>query len=308
MMSIVAERETPPTEFVEKIGDALIVKRNDSKTYTAYCTKYGVWKTDLKADTVNIARKNKSLSALKWPERAMSEIGSVYWDNLTILDVSFSERTKPYKGGHRVVKDAIAYCHCAELDVKGWVKLESIRTGRTKTLKKIPHHPGGFKFSETHREYFEGKTVTKMSNGYCCLTVNGKFAYAHHAAWELAGNPPVDTENGECLDHINRDRMDNRIENLRLVSLKRSSSLPFNGENRVKSSSLTSKYKGVCACLCGWEVNVTVKGFRHRKVFKTEREAAIAAFNIYEEANRLHGCIFSGHVHPDDHENLEQFA
>jgi hypothetical protein len=167
-------------------------------------------------------------------------------------------------------------------------------------LTALPHHPDGFKVSEEHQQYFETRTVSKDPSGYARIFENGKTVYVHHIVWELSGKPRIKTENGECLDHKNRNKLDNRIDNLRLASTRRSDILPLNSENRVKQQNgRTSIYKGVHMSKGGWEVSITVKGAETRKRFKTEREAAIAAFNIYEEANRLHGCIFSGHIHPD---------
>jgi len=73
----------------------------------------------------------------------------------------------------------------------------------------------------------------KSKKGYIHTEINGKHYACHRLAWFYAtGKWP------ECqIDHINRDRSDNRIENLRLAS---------NGENRANSKT-TNKlgFKGV---------------------------------------------------------------
>jgi hypothetical protein len=61
-------------------------------------------------------------------------------------------------------------------------------------------------------------TVTKgsldKSNGYLCVCVCGIQLYAHRLAWFLThGSWPTQT-----IDHINRDKTDNRLQNLRDVS------------------------------------------------------------------------------------------
>jgi hypothetical protein len=61
-------------------------------------------------------------------------------------------------------------------------------------------------------------TITKgsldKSNGYLCLCVCGVQLYAHRLAWFLThGDWPTQT-----IDHINRDKTDNRLQNLRDVS------------------------------------------------------------------------------------------
>lgn len=55
---------------------------------------------------------------------------------------------------------------------------------------------------------------TKNNRGYIKVTVNGVQLYAHRIVWEMHnGAIPDEME----IDHINHDRSDNRIENLRLV-------------------------------------------------------------------------------------------
>ena len=54
---------------------------------------------------------------------------------------------------------------------------------------------------------------TKTYGGYVRITVNGKAYYAHRLAWYLAHG-----EFPKMIDHINRDKTDNRLENLRVVS------------------------------------------------------------------------------------------
>jgi hypothetical protein len=47
--------------------------------------------------------------------------------------------------------------------------------------------------------------------GYPCTWIDGKIVKIHHL---VAGNPPA----GHVTDHINRDKLDNRLENLRFVT------------------------------------------------------------------------------------------
>ena len=71
----------------------------------------------------------------------------------------------------------------------------------------------------------------------------------------------------EIVDHINRNKLDNRRENLRVVS-----SL-VNCLNRNPNATKLSKYKGVTKKDNGWQVYVNGKYIGY---YKSELEAAIA--------------------------------
>ena len=53
------------------------------------------------------------------------------------------------------------------------------------------------------------------TNGYIQVMVDGKPVYEHRLIWESANGP---IPKGMQIDHINRIRDDNRLENLRLVT------------------------------------------------------------------------------------------
>jgi hypothetical protein len=55
------------------------------------------------------------------------------------------------------------------------------------------------------------------THGYVQITINGKSRLAHHLAWEKHNGP---IPKGMQVHHINEDRQDNRIENLKLVDPK----------------------------------------------------------------------------------------
>lgn len=75
---------------------------------------------------------------------------------------------------------------------------------------------------------------TLTRNGYLQISIDGTLAYAHRLAWLVHyGYFP------RVIDHINRDRTDNRIINLRDVTPKQ------NAENSKHYKNNTSGYKGV---------------------------------------------------------------
>lgn len=108
---------------------------------------------------------------------------------------------------------------------------------------------GGFTWKFRDREFFKSEWAYKVwnqrypgtkagvdsSRGYVLLTVFNKKYWAHRVAWLLV--------NGEWpsgdIDHIDNDKSNNRIGNLRLASHAQ------NGMNKPKSARNTSGLKGV---------------------------------------------------------------
>lgn len=100
---------------------------------------------------------------------------------------------------------------------------------------------------------------------------------------------------GNIIDHINRNKLDNRIENLREVTPTESSANIGNFNNR---KNLTSRYKGVSLIPIyktrkiskksrPWRARITSRGKTHALgIFKCECDAAMV-FN--EESLKLNG-------------------
>lgn len=89
------------------------------------------------------------------------------------------------------------------------------------------------------------------SNGYKKVTYMNNEYYAHRIIWEMHnGSIP------KCMqiDHINHDRSDNSIFNLRLVSSK------VNSKNRSKSKANKSGFTGVYSHRGKWRVRIRVDG------------------------------------------------
>lgn len=104
--------------------------------------------------------------------------------------------------------------------------------------------------------------------GYPQRRINGKGVTLHQFIWNLLG---VKLNKGQMTDHINMDKLDNRLKNLRIVSSRE------NIINRPINSNNTSGYKGVTKYRYsgGWIAQITVnRESKYLGVFKTKEEAA----------------------------------
>ncbi|MDA8189592.1 MAG: HNH endonuclease [Dehalococcoidales bacterium] len=112
-------------------------------------------------------------------------------------------------------------------------------------------------------------------NGYAFLMRRNKAVYLHRVVLErVLGRALMP---GEVADHINRDRLDNRRENLRAATPSQSLA------NRAKRAGLSSRFLGVNYITRGsgrtkrWRAYVTKNGEQvSAGYFSTEIEAARA--------------------------------
>ena len=116
-----------------------------------------------------------------------------------------------------------------------------------------------------HKHAGKAALTAVSDTGYNTGGILGHVFSAHRVAWaHVHGCWP----NGE-LDHINRDRQDNRISNLRLATKA------LNGHNRTPRGS--SRYSGVSwyAPQEKWKASVAKDGvFYYLGYFESEEEAA----------------------------------
>jgi hypothetical protein len=127
--------------------------------------------------------------------------------------------------------------------------------------------------------------ATVVSGGYLNGKWNGKCYKAHRVAWMLHFGAEPDV-----IDHINGNPADNRLENLRSVTLS------DNQHNRKLSKNNRSGFLGVCwhARSGKWRAAGWVDG-RHRTIGQfSALEDAIAArtsFNTIHAYHENHGRI-----------------
>lgn len=138
-------------------------------------------------------------------------------------------------------------------------------------------------------KYAGKEAFTATQEGYRVGAISNKKVYAHRVAWALHhGREPI----GE-IDHVNGNRSDNRIKNLREVSRCQ------NARNMKRYKTNSSGHAGVQwrAQKRRWVVRAYVDGApRQLGSFKSKAEAIAAAQQIYASIgyHENHGRVSHG--------------
>ena len=130
--------------------------------------------------------------------------------------------------------------------------------------------------------------INNANGGYLCGTVNNKTRLAHRVAWALHYGEWPDLH----IDHINGDRKDNRIINLRLATIGE------NLRNKPVGDKNKSGFKGVSwdKAKGRWRASISLnKKHKHLGYFSDPMEAHSA---YCMEAERLHGEFANSGVGP----------
>jgi hypothetical protein len=112
----------------------------------------------------------------------------------------------------------------------------------------------------------------KLRGGYLIIGLSKNGKRKRFLISRLVGEYFLDNFNPSLdIDHIDRDKQNNNINNLRCVSRSE------NNRNRNKNGSCTSKYKGVCFNKqnCKWKAYVKNNGkVIHLGLFENEEDAS----------------------------------
>lgn len=137
----------------------------------------------------------------------------------------------------------------------------------------------------TFNAKYPGKKAGRLdANGYCTVKVSGKRYMIHRVVWALfAGSYP---ENGLEIDHVDRNRSNNRFYNLRLATRHQNS---CNQKPRIDN---TTGFKGVGRQNGRWRATTIHKGrFIHLGVFDSPE----LAHEFYCLASDMLRGAFSSH-------------
>lgn len=105
----------------------------------------------------------------------------------------------------------------------------------------------------------------------------------------------IKAKNGESVDHINHNKLDNRITNLRIVTNQQ------NSVNRTKQINNASGYKGVCRLPDGtWQAQI---GYNGNSIYLGKFPNAISAAQSYDTAAKT---LFGEYAYLNDTEVSNQ--
>jgi len=132
--------------------------------------------------------------------------------------------------------------------------------------------------TRSNRASVGSKAGCVNTQGYSVVQVGGCLMYHHHIAWALYHKEWPMNE----IDHINGNRNDNRIANLRLVTSSQNS---FNMRLSIRN---TSGIKGVHwdDVRKKWEISIKAGAKRYRKRFADKELAELVAIELRDKYHK----------------------
>lgn len=167
------------------------------------------------------------------------------------------------------------------------MKSNSLNATRARELLEYDAATGVFTWKQTCRTSWAGKVAgTKHCKGYQQICLDGVVYLAHRLAWlYVHGEFPAGP-----LDHKDRNRTNNRIDNLRPVNGSQ------NQQNRVAQRNSTSGLKGVCwdKSRQKWSAHIRVDDKQKTIGRYDTREAAYAAYVRVASQVHTHNPVANG--------------
>jgi hypothetical protein len=168
-----------------------------------------------------------------------------------------------------------------------------------------------FKEGEIFKIPVNGKLTNKFGTYALCSAEDYGNLLKHSWYWQCQGYPItrhkengtismsrfiMEAEKGTIVDHINRDRKDNRRGNLRIVTHSQ------NAQNRTKRENCSSSYRGVHydKRYRKFGVRLEIMGIRHNIGYFDDEIDAARAFDTYVVQNREKLDICHPLNFPDD--------
>lgn len=134
------------------------------------------------------------------------------------------------------------------------------------------------KYSKGYSGVRPGKKAGWMSpQGYCKITINTKQYFLHRIVWMMVYGKFPD----RLLDHIDGDKTNNRLSNLREADFSQ------NCANRKIQSNNVTGLKGVSLNHGRWVAKIAFRGKRYHIGSFPTREEAYKAY--LDRAHQLHG-------------------
>ena len=139
---------------------------------------------------------------------------------------------------------------------------------------------------------------TDKGKGYKTLRINGKFIYQHRILWEVYHNQKIPTGTGLTIDHRNRIKDDNRIDNIHLATNQEQA------QNKSCYKGGSSTYKGVYwdkrAKKWVAQIRHPIEKYKNGRgkliylgLFVIEEDARDAYIKRAREYNEKFGCMYS---------------
>ncbi len=129
-----------------------------------------------------------------------------------------------------------------------------------------------WRISNSHRALAGAEVTSINGKGYLCVGFNGRDYKVHRIVWDMH-NPLDKLMPGDEVDHIDHDKLNNRLSNQRKVSRK------VNSHNQRKRATNTSGVNGVYfdKRRQKWIAQITTDGWkRSLGSFSSIEEAAAA--------------------------------